>query len=154
MFHETKNQGAPFRTWNALLYYLLHVTVEVKPKKKTSMTISTILYKICMHHFTFPLVFIYFYVPWGKDSLQTATAAMAKLSKPPLRNLCQSFAFSSLQVLSLAFSQQLIPHPLHVFSLLSQPHIFLFHLNYLLLLVAQSTSRPPPPPAPQPLYFL
>lgn len=34
MFHETENQGAPFRTWNALLYYLLHVTVEVKPKKK------------------------------------------------------------------------------------------------------------------------
>lgn len=34
MFHDTENQGAPFRTWNVLLYYLLHVTVEVKPKKK------------------------------------------------------------------------------------------------------------------------
>lgn len=39
---------------------------------------------------------------------------------------------------------------LHVFSLLSQTHIFLFHLNYLLLLVALSTSRPTPPTSPLP----
>lgn len=43
---------------------------------------------------------------------------------------------------------------LHVFSLLSQPHIFLFHLNYLLLLAAPSTSRPPPPLPPTSLLFV
>lgn len=42
---------------------------------------------------------------------------------------------------------------LHVFSLLSQPHIFLFHLNYLLLLVAPSTSRSPRPPPPNLFTF-
>lgn len=63
MIQPMENQGAPFRTWNALLYY--HVIIEIKQKKKiTSMTISTILYKICMHHLMFPLVFIYYYFSW------------------------------------------------------------------------------------------
>lgn len=89
--------------------------------------------------------FIYYYFSGkGKHSLQTVTLlVMAKLSKPQLKNLCKPFAFSSLQVLSLVFSSS----SLHFFSLISRPHIFLFHLNYLLLLVTPSTSRPP-------LYFL
>lgn len=34
MIQRMENQGAPFRICNALLYYLLHVIVEIKQTKK------------------------------------------------------------------------------------------------------------------------
>lgn len=62
MRRHKESQGAPFKTCKALLYYLLCV-VKIK-QKMTSIMKSTIWYKICMHHFTFPLVFIHYYFSW------------------------------------------------------------------------------------------
>lgn len=33
MIQPMENQAAPFRTWSTLLYYLFHVTIEIKQKK-------------------------------------------------------------------------------------------------------------------------
>lgn len=56
-----------------------------------------------------------------------------------LQTIC--FLFSSSFVISFLLITD--SSSLHFFSLIFQPHIFLFHLNYLLLLIAPSTSRPP-----------
>lgn len=80
---------------------------------------------------------------WGKRSLQTGTLLVkAKLLKPHLKKSLFPFTFFFLFPSSFVITFFLITNSssLHFFSLISQPHIFLFRLNDLLLLVAPSTS--------------
>lgn len=118
---------------------------------------STIWYKICMHHFTFALVFIHYYFSWIEDGenipFRPATLlVMAKLSKPQPRKkkkkLCKPFAFSALQVLSLPFSSQPILHPS-----ISPPSFLNLIFFFLISIVGSSLLLHPPADNPA-LYFL